>query len=109
MASDFGDEVRRHRLDSLEAGVDERVLAEQVHDARDSARIKVGGVHGLRGEDGQAVSAGDVQARFNVLLSFMAGKRGSLTAQGDALFELSESELLEPVVELRLASEDDLQ
>ncbi len=72
LAGDLSDEVRRHGLDVLQAGVDEGVLAEQVGDARYSARIIIGGIHGLGGKDGLAVGSSYVQAGLNVLVGFVA-------------------------------------
>ena len=70
-AGDFCNEARGDRLDLFRAGFDESVFAKQIHDAGDAAGIKVHGVHGIGGKDAQAVGAGDVQARLDVLVGFV--------------------------------------
>ena len=66
---DFRNDVHRHRLDMVHISIDKRVLAKQIHDARDPARIKLHGVDGLGGEDRFPVGAGDLQSRLNIIVS----------------------------------------
>ena len=60
-----------HWLDIFHICIHQRVFAEQVYDARDAAGIKIYGVHGLGRKDGFAVRARDMQARLNVIVSFL--------------------------------------
>ena len=85
------------------------MLAEQVHDAGYSARIKVRGIHGLGRKDALLVGAGDVQARLNVTVSFRERESGGLAPERDALLDLAQRRSLETVFQLGLAGEDDLK
>ena len=69
VARDFFDDPHWHWLHVFHIGLDQSVLAEQVHDPLDSARIKMYAVHGLGCEDRSAICARDVQARPHIIVS----------------------------------------
>ncbi|MGA8304688.1 MAG: hypothetical protein WB723_03370 [Candidatus Acidiferrales bacterium] len=106
---DFRNDVHRHRLDIVHISIDKRVLAKQIHDARDPARIKVHGVDGLGGKDRFPVGAGDLQSRLNIIVSLPETKSRSFAAKRNPLFDLAQFGPFEPLCKLRLAGEHDLQ
>ncbi len=104
----LSDDVLWYWLNVLHICTDQRVLAEQVYDARDPLGIKIHGVHGLGRKDSIAVGTGDMQARLNVIVSLLEGKSGGFASNRNSLLDLTQLRPFESLFKLRLADEHDL-
>src|SRR5277367_5069355 len=96
-------------MHSINIGVDERMFAQQVHDARNATRVRVHCLYSLRREELFVFGTGDIQAGLNIVASFLEGKRLSFAADSNPLLQLAQLWPVELRFPFRLARENYLQ
>src|SRR5215211_1178092 len=87
----------------------ERVIAEVVDDAGDTARCLADEYDGVVSEEVDARGPGRFEAEADVLVDLAETERLNLAVERDALFELAQVGPVERLAELGLAAEDDLE
>src|SRR5207302_10966979 len=87
----------------LGEGVNQRMVAEDVDDARDSAGVVVDALNGFWRKDRLAVRAGDAQSFLDVATSLRRRELGCPVTQGNPLPKLPQPWLSEFQFEFRLS------
>src|SRR5256885_8049896 len=108
LASGLLDVARGDQPGALGTGIDERVLAEQVDDAGNSAGKGVEESERVQRENFLG-GAGDAEALADVGLGLLESERRGLATNGDALTELAKFVALEFFLEFGLTGENDLK
>src|SRR5882762_1034169 len=105
----FMDDARRNRLHLIHKSTDQRVLAGQVCNAWNAARVLINSFHSLRGKNGSSVNATDTQSFVYVPGHFFVRERLRSASHGDALAQLAKPRIAQLFLELRLAGKHNLQ
>ncbi len=108
-ARDFLHHVRRHGPQTVHIGVDQGVLAQQIHHARYSVGIVMDCLNGFLGKNRLAVGSRDAQSLGDVAEGLLQRKRGGAAAQSNALPKLAQLRQLQLFFQFGLARKNDLQ
>src|SRR5258705_2527832 len=103
------DNFRRDRFHLIDERTDERILAEQICDSRNPARVLVNGFHCLWRKDRGSISSADAQPFVYISGHLFKGKGLRSAAHRDALAQLTQSRIAEFFLQLGLAGKNDLQ
>src|SRR5262245_36498976 len=109
ISRDVFDHLKRDRFPLLKKSAKERVVADEVGDARNAARMLVDRLDRLRTDYFLCIAAGDAQAFGNVSGGLLRRERQRPGAQFNTLAKLPEFPTIQSLFELRLTSEHNLQ
>src|SRR5947209_10160421 len=88
---------------------EQSLVTDRVHQPRNPFAVLVNAPERRARERRNAVAAAEMQTMLDVMVHFLAAERPKMIADGDSLPELTQAGFVEPVTQLGLAHEHNLQ